>query len=134
MGLVPAKLAKLMVLDNKSFHTIFIQESNGPRHFPIEIGLFEAVALLKQLEREEMARPMTHDLASNLVSALGGTIKEVHITELRRSTFYAEIIVETEEGEVSVDSRPSDALVLAASCKCTLFVNEDIFKMHIEQV
>ena len=128
MALVPAQLAKVMVLDNKAYHTIFIEEKGGGRHFPIEIGLFEAIALLRKLEGEETARPMTHDLASNLVTSLGASIKEVRITELKNATFYAELILESDEGEITVDARPSDALVLAAASKCDLLVDDSVFQ------
>ncbi|MCK6438890.1 MAG: bifunctional nuclease family protein [Planctomycetes bacterium] len=129
MALVAAKLSKVMVLDNKTYHTIFIEEAGGAkRHFPIEIGLFEAVALIRKLDGEDTLRPMTHDLMQNVVSALGGSIKEVHITELKNATFFAEVVIETEDGEVTVDARPSDALVLAASAKVDLFVDDSVFQ------
>ncbi len=129
MQLLEAELAKVMVLENKTFHTVFIAEKNGSRHFPIEIGLFEAIALLRKIEPgNETPRPMTHDLLVHLMNSLGGNLREVRITNLKSGTFFAELVIDTQDGEVIVDARPSDALVIAASEKCSFFVAESVFE------
>lgn len=127
MALIPATLARVVTLDKSDKHPIYIAERDGARHFAIEIGVFETMALLRKLDNIEAPRPMTHDLAGNIVHALGASIKEVRITAYKDHTFYAELVLETDEGEIAVDARPSDALVLAAGNKCDLLVNEEVF-------
>ena len=129
MALVPSKLAKLVVLENRPSHYVHIAEKSGSRHFSFEIGIFEAVALARKIDRpqKEAARPQTHDLAANIISSLGGTVREVRITSMKDGTFYGEIVIETEEGDVTIDSRPSDALVLAAGAKCDLMVDDSVY-------
>ena len=61
----------------------------------------------------EMPRPMTYQLAANLITAAGSRLTEVRITSLVEGVFYAVVVVEAPEGTVEVDARPSDALNLA---------------------
>lgn len=131
--LVPAKLSKVIVLEDKSFHTIIIEEIAGSRHFPIEIGVFEAIALLRKLENGKAPRPMTHDLLGNLLSALGANLRQVHIVDLREGTFFANLVLETDDGEITIDARPSDALVLAAQERCDLLVDDSVFEASISR-
>jgi bifunctional DNase/RNase len=60
-----------------------------------------------------MPRPMTYQLAANLLAATQSQVTDVRITELTESTFYAVVVVHTPTGPMEVDARPSDALNLA---------------------
>jgi len=56
---------------------------------------------------------MTHDLLSAAIEALGGEVERIEIHDLREGTFYARLVVRTDDGPLEIDSRPSDALALA---------------------
>ena len=99
----------------------------------IWIGVFEATAIQVALDGIAVERPLTHDLLASLVEALSGKCEEVRIAALRDSTYFAEIWIRI-GGEVrSVDSRPSDALALAARCGCPIWVSREVFDTaHVE--
>ena len=94
-------------------HIVVLRERNGTRRLPMYIGSAEAIALACSLDAVEMPRPMTYQLAANLLTAAGSRLTEVRITRLVEGIFYAVVVVEGPGGVVEVDARPSDAVNLA---------------------
>lgn len=104
---------------------LLLRETTGDRRvLPIFIGGPEATAIAFALENVETPRPMTHDLMRTLLDELGARIERIVVTELRESTFFAEIVL-SQAGEVrSISSRPSDAVALAVRVGAPLFAEE----------
>ena len=98
------------------------------RYLPIWIGQPEARSILMKLQNQEFSRPLTHDLAVNLVAELGGSMEKVTVTELRDSTFFAVISVEVDGRTVEIDSRPSDAIALAVRAGAEIFAADDVIE------
>jgi RNA polymerase sigma factor (sigma-70 family) len=94
-------------------HIVVLQERNGTRRLQIFTGSAEAIALACSLESVEMPRPMSYQLAANLIAAAGARLTEVRITRLVDGVYYAVAVVEAEGRVVEVDARTSDALNLA---------------------
>ncbi len=118
-----------ITLDPQSNSPILIlKEEGGDRTLPIWIGLLEATAIATEMEKLEFARPMTHDLAVNLLKAAGITLVRIDVTELKDNTYYAEITLDTGDKLVRVDSRPSDAVALALRADADIFVNEAVLE------
>lgn len=109
---------------------LVLREAAGEgRVLPIFIGGPEATAIAFALEEVETPRPMTHDLMKDLLDELGARIERVVVTELRESTFFAEIIV-TMAGTVhSVSARPSDAVALAVRYSAPVFAEEGVLEV-----
>ncbi|AMY10279.1 hypothetical protein LuPra_03509 [Luteitalea pratensis] len=105
---------------------LVLRDEAGERTLPIWIGMFEAHAVALQLENSGSPRPMTHDLLKHMIEALGGTVTEVHITDVREGTFYALIYLNANGDQVAVDSRPSDALALALRTRAPVYVAEHV--------
>ena len=94
---------------------------------PIRIGTVEAAALSMGMENRHQKRPMTHDLLGNVISELGATLASVVITNVRNTTFFAQLRLKTQTGEiVSVDARPSDALALAVRLHVPIFAEDEV--------
>ncbi|MHB1549361.1 MAG: bifunctional nuclease family protein, partial [Acidimicrobiales bacterium] len=69
----------------------------------------------------------THDLIRDLLEVLSTDVVRVMITELRGSTYYAEIVLRREGGEeLAVSSRPSDAVAVAVRTGTPLYVNDEL--------
>lgn len=104
---------------------VLLREVAEPaRLLPILIGMVEANAIQVGSEGIVPPRPLTHDLAVTVISALGGTLERVVITEIREHTFFAELHVRTPSGESIVSSRPSDAIALAVRVDAPIFAEE----------
>jgi bifunctional DNase/RNase len=106
---------------------VLLRETEGDRRvLPIFIGSPEATAIAFALEQVETPRPMTHDLIKNLLDELGVSIERIVVTELRDSTFFAEIHLSTNGRPHKVSSRPSDAIALAVRTGTTIFAEETV--------
>src|SRR3712207_9263144 len=70
---------------------VILKVEDENRYLPIWIGQPEARSILMKLQNQEFSRPLTHDLAVNLVAELGGSMEKVTVTELRDQTFFAVI-------------------------------------------
>jgi uncharacterized protein len=103
-------------------YALILNEVNGSRRLPIIIGSYEAQAIALELEHIKPPRPMTHDLMKQLVEAFDYTLKYIFISELKEGTFFSKMVFEGSEGEITVDSRPSDAVALAIRFTSPIFV------------
>ena len=61
------------------------------------------------------------------VETLEVAVTRVVVTDLRENTFYAVLHLKLGPNELTVDSRPSDAIALALRVGATIFVDEDVF-------
>lgn len=106
---------------------VVLGEKDGEREFPIFIGYFEANAMYFAVHGHQPTRPMTHDLVFNIVEGLDARLVGVCVDDLREDTFHGKLMLETAEGrQVLVDSRPSDALVLAMKRQAPIYVEERV--------
>ena len=93
---------------------LLLQETDGEgRTLPIFIGNPEATAIAYAIQGVEMPRPLTHDLMKDMLGALEIKVEQVLITELRSSTYFAELHLRRGEERTIVSSRPSDAVAVA---------------------
>jgi len=108
---------------------LLLQETEGDgRTLPIFIGSPEATAIAYALQGVVMPRPLTHDLMKDALEALGVTVEHVIITELRASTYYAELHLVQGEQKTIVSSRPSDAVALAVRTEAPLYVSDELME------
>jgi len=126
--LIEMELSEIQIVDDPTRHQVVVlAEKNGTRAFPIYIGLFEASAMDLAVHGQRAPRPLTHDLVYNVIEGLNGRLVEVRVDELRDETFFGKLVVQKEEGEkVLIDTRPSDALILAAKRGLPIFVDDSV--------
>jgi len=94
---------------------------------PMFIGDYETAALLNFITKKEMSRPMTHELMKNTVKLLGYEVTQIHVTALVGFTYHARVFYRSASGEeVSIDSRPSDAVNLAVRFNAPIYVHRDV--------
>ena len=127
---VQVELREYQIVDDMS-HTqvIILGEVDGPRAFPIFIGFNEAAALDFAVGGGVAPRPMTHDLILNVIRDLGAVLERVLVVKLEKDTFYGALELRTADGRiVRVDSRPSDAIVLATKKRAPIYVAEQVLQ------
>ena len=107
---------------------VLLRETEGARYLPIWIGAVEATAIAYALEGVVPQRPLTHDLLKTVSESLGATVVRVVVTELRDSVYYADLVLTRGEDEVTVSSRPSDAIALAARMGAPLFATPQVLE------
>ena len=95
---------------------------------PIWIGHYEAWAIAMEMSGFTSRRPLTHDLIRQLVKELSARITRVEVTELKEQTFFAQILLDTSNGRMTVDARPSDSIAIALKAKAPIFANEALLQ------
>jgi uncharacterized protein len=124
--MVEVRLTAVRVDVPSSTPVVLLQELAGARSLPIFIAPPEATAIAYALQGVEVPRPMTHDLMKNIIESLGARVERIVVTELRDSTYYAEIQFEIGTRRLGVSSRPSDAIALAIRTGAPLFVEDEL--------
>lgn len=114
-----------------SHRVVILKDLESERFLPIWIGQPEAEAITIHLTNTRVARPLTHDLIVNAIRELGATVRYVVVNDLREETFYARLVLRTRDGkDLSIDSRPSDAIAIAVRVGCSIYVDDDIMAQH----
>jgi bifunctional DNase/RNase len=107
---------------------VILRDADEKNFLPIWVGVFEANAIALQMEGVTTPRPMTHDLLKNVIRQIEGDVTRVVINSLEENTFYAQIHIRLANRELTVDSRPSDAIALALRTHAPLFVEESVLE------
>jgi hypothetical protein len=107
---------------------VLLKTAEGNKFLPIWIGHPEAAAILMKLQGAATPRPMTHDLVTDMLGQLDAQVVRITVTELRESTFYAQITVAQDGTEIEVDSRPSDAIALAIRADAPIYVADRVIE------
>ena len=107
---------------------IILKDLLSDKALPIWVGYFEANAIALEIEKINTPRPMTHDLLRSMISSLHAKVKHVLINDLKDNTFFAVISVIQNGDDMTIDSRPSDAIALALRTKSPIFVEEKVIE------
>lgn len=102
---------------------VLLQETSGRRCLQIWIGLAEAEAIALEQQGRLPERPLTHVLITEVVTALGRTLEQIEITEVRGGTFYAELVF---DGGLRVSARPSDSIAIALHADVPIHATESV--------
>jgi len=107
---------------------VILKDPDNKLNLPIWIGLLEATAMATELEGIKMARPMTHDLLKRIIGDLDATVEKIEVTDLKDNTYFALIYITIGDREVTIDSRPSDAISLALRTKSPIWVAKKVLE------
>ena len=125
---IEMNLKGLMIDPITNMPIIVLKDGDGNHVLPIWVGVFEANAIALQMENVQTPRPMTHDLLKNVIDDLNATVERIVVSELKDNTFYATIHLNSGMGNLTVDSRPSDAIALALRTRSPIFVEEQVIE------
>ena len=121
---------------------ILANKENNEQLLPIWVGMSEGMSIDRILSKRRSGRPGTHDLFADVLGQFQMKLIKVVITDLRESTYIAEMTVELDEETKKIDARPSDAIALALRRVAPIFVSERVIskggwvkplKQHEEQ-
>src|SRR5580692_10964830 len=125
---VEMQIRGLMMDPVTNMPIIVLKDVGSDLVLPIWVGFFEANAIVLELDKTAMPRPMTHDLLQNMARGLNAEVRKVVISELRDDTFYAVIWMDHAGETVAMDARPSDAIALALRWDCPIYVNRSVLE------
>jgi bifunctional DNase/RNase len=96
----------------------------------VDQGVGTAIAMFMQGTPKE--RPLTHDLLANVLRALGAKIERVIVNDLKRSTYFARLVLSAENESheqkiIEIDARPSDCIAMAIQQRAPMYVSLDVW-------
>lgn len=111
---------------------VLSDKKSKSRFLTMTIGKTEGEAIVIAKESIKTPRPLTHELASNLVKNLDGEISSIEIYDLRDGVYYAKIYLTRKsfifKTQKVINSRPSDAIALALRFNAKILVNEKLLE------
>jgi hypothetical protein len=93
---------------------------------PIYIGLWEAMSIHSALNNEIPPRPLTHDLFVEFLKQFGISLKALIIDSLDEGVYYANMILEHDHHELTIDCRPSDGIAIGIRCQAGIMIDEEV--------
>lgn len=109
-----------------------LKERFGERLLPIIIGMSEARAIVLEMNKMKPKRPTPHDLILQLSAACQVVADKVEIHKFEEGIFYARIRFSNPNNEIFyLDSRTSDAVVLALKWDIPIFIEEEIIDTYL---
>lgn len=131
--MLPENLLEVTISDvsitNVGF-AIFLkpQEADSNKVVPIFIGPLETYSISSALDGVTPPRPNTHDLIVNMLQEMEARILHIIINDIIGSIFYARIVIQTNEGVVELDARPSDSVAVAIRTRCPMYMHEKVYR------
>jgi len=113
-------------IPNSDSQVVILQDESKTNTLPIWVGVAEGTAIRLAMEGVTPPRPLSHDLIRNLTEQLGLKISKVVVTDVKSNTYYASIYLSSKQSELTVDSRPSDAIALALRTRSPIYVAQDV--------
>lgn len=125
---IEVRIRGLMMDPATNMPIVVLKDVASDTVMPIWVGPFEANAIFNEIEKVAAPRPMTHDLARNLIRHLNAQLERIVITELKDDTFMAVLWLRQGEEAMTIDARPSDAIALALRADCPIYVSEHVMQ------
>ena len=125
---IEVRIRGLMMDPSTNMPIVVLKDVASEAVMPIWVGIFEANAIAIEIEKVAAPRPMTHDLARNLMNYFNIRLERVVINDIKDDTFYATLWMMQGNEAITVDARPSDAIALALRADCPIFVTEEVMK------
>ena len=117
-----------VVLDQRTQQPVVVlQGKRDKRQFAMAIGIAEANGIAIPLQGVTPPRPLTHDLFLTLFGRLKVSLTRVVITDFKDDIYYAVVYLSTNGSDMTLDSRPSDAIALAIRAKVPILVEDRVF-------
>jgi len=130
--MIPVKVQKISYYHPNRSYAVILKELEGDRKLPVLVGAYEAQAIAMAMEYMETPRPLTHDLIVNVIQGIDGNLSAVKITKLEEGIFYSTLDLQSEElGHREIDSRPSDALVVALRMHSPILVANEVMEASV---
>jgi bifunctional DNase/RNase len=112
-------------------YIIVLEESLQRRKLEINVGGFEAQAIVVTLQNVLPIRPLTHDLIVSIIQQTNIEFKEIIIDyfDLETHIFYSKLILKVSSIVIEIDCRTSDAIALAVRFEAPIYTFKSTFEI-----
>ncbi|MDE6289927.1 MAG: bifunctional nuclease family protein [Muribaculaceae bacterium] len=109
-------------------YAMVLEEEDGRLRLPIIIGYNEAQSIECMLQKIKTPRPLTHELASEILGAFDIAMESVVIKQLDNGIFTADVTLSQGERSIIIDARSSDAIALAMRSGAPIFTSRPLLE------
>lgn len=124
------------VMQSKSYTCIVL--GTEEKKFGIYTDPASGKAMQTYLTEVEKARPSTYDMISMMFRGLDIKIRQVVISNLQDTVYFARLFIEQKNGSllniIEIDARPSDCITLALMHKVPVFCTKAVFEKVVPVV
>lgn len=124
--LLKMKVSGLTVDPFTNVPIVILKDTDEKNVLPVWIGVLEASAIASELERIQFSRPMTHDLMKEILKNVDVKVKKIEVNDLKDNIYYATMYMSTNDGDFTVDARPSDAIAIALRMNSPIYVDTKV--------
>jgi len=122
---------KIRIFDislTKSGFVLFLSAEEGGPILPIVIGISEAQSITMALNDIDPERPLSHDLFKKIMDNFQSSVIKVIVSKFDDGTFFADLYLSTNDGVITIDSRPSDAIALAIRYNAPIYICPEVME------
>ena len=108
-------------------YAVLLQILNSDKITAIPVGTKEANTISMAYDGNNFPRPFTHDLLLDIINNLNCKVRRVVISDIKKGTIFSKIIlVNSQNNEMAIDCRPSDAIIIAIKSYANIFIEEHV--------
>jgi len=108
-------------------YAVLLQILNSDEVTAIPVGTKEANTISMAYEGNTFPRPFTHDIMLDIINNLNCKIRKVIISDIKKGTIFSKIILANHQNnEISIDCRPSDAIIMAIKSYANIFIEQHV--------
>jgi hypothetical protein len=115
-----------MAVGNLGASPAVILTLNDETCLPIYIGLWEAMSIQAALNNEIPPRPLTHDLFVDFLERFSIVLKALVIDAIEEGVYYANMILERDLQQLTMDCRPSDGIAISIRCRADILISKEV--------
>lgn len=124
--LIPARIVDVRDYGDDGVAVVLKGKDSPP--VSIVIGHCEARALVVAMQGEDFPRPLSYDLLEELLAKIDGEVTRLVVHSFKDKTYYANLYIETTQGEWVLDCRPSDGMVLVTRLGAPIYLQQQLFE------
>lgn len=109
-------------------YALLLEEVDGTRRVPIVVGIAEAQSIAVRLEGIIPPRPLTHDLMTSVFHAFSISLESVTINSFENGVFSSILHLKSDDTDVELDSRTSDAIGMALRTGARIFISPEVME------
>lgn len=107
-------------------YALLLKQRDGDLRVPIVVGVPEAQSIAMRLEHVIPPRPLSHDLMVSMFHAFGISLDEVLIYKFSEGVFMSKLILSTNDQNLELESRTSDAIALALRTNAPIYTTQEV--------
>lgn len=115
-------------MSESSSYIMLLDAPSCNRQVPVLIGEAEAQAVIMAVEQRQARRPLTHNLLNNIMEQFMLTLQQVTIDRFEEGIFYSTLYISDGFSEKRIDSRTSDAIVLAVMQQAPVRISSTVLE------